>query len=556
MAREVLGQLRLDLGRPPVSEGLAFTWIVDFPLFEGLDDDGRPIPAHHAFTVPHPDDVDRLESDPLSVRSRSYDLVLNGWELGSGSVRIHRPDMQQRIFSLLGIEPEDAQQALRLPARRVPLRRAAPRRVRGRHRPPRRDPRRRGEHPRGHRVPEDAVRRRPPHQRPHRRSTTPNSATSASDSSRRPRSNPANCTISWRVNAPCVLDRAITCCERWSGGRERANLMVSQATRSVAAHGMQSSTSRSMNIASRQWSLVTRQQLHRSRTSRPAGSRRSCGRECASAGAAAACTRRSDRSRAWQQDAHGCVFSASATVPSPRTAAAARLVGATSTARRAAVEVTVESDRRSADDVASTARRSCPTRTSRRAPASRARASNARSATARRCSRRSSSVACSTTDCAAATRRSTRLRRCAARLDSGPGRRLGVIKELLAERDASFDPGGSASELHVLQVIREAGLPDAGPAAPGPGRRTRPTCSTSRGPSSGCFAEYYGLAVHSGASAVAYDSERLTALVGAGLASARLHRRHAGPRRSSETWQTRCSKHTIRLARLSGRMSA
>ena len=67
------------------------------------------MPAHHAFTAPHPDDVDRLESDPLSVRSRSYDLVLNGWELGSGSVRIHRPDMQQRIFSLLGIEPEEAQ---------------------------------------------------------------------------------------------------------------------------------------------------------------------------------------------------------------------------------------------------------------------------------------------------------------------------------------------------------------------------------------------------------------------------------------------------------------
>jgi aspartyl-tRNA synthetase len=109
MAREVLGQLRLDLGRPPVSQGLQFTWIVDFPLFEGLDDDGRPIPAHHAFTAPHPDDADRLESDPLAVRSQSYDLVLNGWELGSGSVRIHQPVMQQRIFSLLGIEPEDAQ---------------------------------------------------------------------------------------------------------------------------------------------------------------------------------------------------------------------------------------------------------------------------------------------------------------------------------------------------------------------------------------------------------------------------------------------------------------
>ena len=107
--REVMGQLRLDLGRPPVSEGLAFLWIVDFPLFEGLTEEGRPIPAHHAFTAPHPDDIDRLESAPLEVRSRSYDLVLNGWELGSGSVRIYRSDVQNRIFALLGIGPEEAQ---------------------------------------------------------------------------------------------------------------------------------------------------------------------------------------------------------------------------------------------------------------------------------------------------------------------------------------------------------------------------------------------------------------------------------------------------------------
>ncbi len=110
MVRTVLGQLRLDLGRPPLSEGLRFLWVVDFPLFEPeLGEDGRPSPAHHPFTMPHPDDLPRLESDPLSVRSQSYDLVLNGWELGSGSVRIHRPDIQQRVFSLLGIDPEEAQ---------------------------------------------------------------------------------------------------------------------------------------------------------------------------------------------------------------------------------------------------------------------------------------------------------------------------------------------------------------------------------------------------------------------------------------------------------------
>ncbi|HUS60548.1 MAG TPA: aspartate--tRNA ligase [Acidimicrobiales bacterium] len=107
---EVLGHLRLDLGRPPVNDGgMRFVWVVDFPLFEGVTDAGKPISAHHPFTMPHPDDLDRLESDPLSVRSQAYDLVLNGWELGSGSVRIHRQDVQQRIFSLLGIEPTEAQ---------------------------------------------------------------------------------------------------------------------------------------------------------------------------------------------------------------------------------------------------------------------------------------------------------------------------------------------------------------------------------------------------------------------------------------------------------------
>jgi aspartyl-tRNA synthetase len=114
MANHVLGILRLDLGRPPVSEGgLNLLWVVDFPLFEALDDAGKPIPAHHPFTMPHPEDVELLESatgeDLLQVRSQAYDLVLNGWELGSGSVRIHRPAVQQRIFSLLGIDGAEAQ---------------------------------------------------------------------------------------------------------------------------------------------------------------------------------------------------------------------------------------------------------------------------------------------------------------------------------------------------------------------------------------------------------------------------------------------------------------
>jgi aspartyl-tRNA synthetase len=110
VVNHALGMLRLELGRPPVSEGgLRFVWVTDFPLFEGLDADGRLLPAHHPFTMPHPDDLELLDSDPLAVRSQAYDLVLNGWELGSGSVRIHRPDVQQRIFDLLGIAPETAQ---------------------------------------------------------------------------------------------------------------------------------------------------------------------------------------------------------------------------------------------------------------------------------------------------------------------------------------------------------------------------------------------------------------------------------------------------------------
>ncbi|MES4793457.1 MAG: aspartate--tRNA ligase [Chloroflexota bacterium] len=111
VVNRVLGALRLELGRPPVNRGgFFFLWVVDFPLFEGIDEQTlRPVPAHHPFTMPHPEDLDRLETDPLSVRSRAYDLVCNGWELGSGSVRIHRADLQQRIFSLLGIGPEEAQ---------------------------------------------------------------------------------------------------------------------------------------------------------------------------------------------------------------------------------------------------------------------------------------------------------------------------------------------------------------------------------------------------------------------------------------------------------------
>ena len=107
---EVLGQLRNDLGRPPVHQGpYRYVWVVEFPLFVGVDkESGRPKPGHHPFCRPHPDDLDKFETDPLSVRAMAYDLVLNGWELGSGSIRIHEPEMQRKVFTALGISDEEA----------------------------------------------------------------------------------------------------------------------------------------------------------------------------------------------------------------------------------------------------------------------------------------------------------------------------------------------------------------------------------------------------------------------------------------------------------------
>ncbi len=107
---EVLGELRNRVARPPVSQGpYEYLWVTDFPLFVGVDAaTGRPKPGHHAFCHPHLEDIDKLESDPMSVRAWAYDLVLNGWELGSGSIRIHDPELQRRVFAMLGIDDDEA----------------------------------------------------------------------------------------------------------------------------------------------------------------------------------------------------------------------------------------------------------------------------------------------------------------------------------------------------------------------------------------------------------------------------------------------------------------
>jgi aspartyl-tRNA synthetase len=93
-----------------VHEGpFAYVWVTEFPVFVGVDPvSGTPRPGHHPFCHPHPDDIGLFDTDPLKVRALAYDLVLNGWELGSGSIRIHEPELQRRVFNLLGISDEEA----------------------------------------------------------------------------------------------------------------------------------------------------------------------------------------------------------------------------------------------------------------------------------------------------------------------------------------------------------------------------------------------------------------------------------------------------------------
>ncbi|NLF38591.1 aspartate--tRNA ligase [bacterium] len=98
---------RLGLAKPGT---YAFAWITDFPLFSFDKEENRWVSEHHPFTAPHEEDLAFLESDPGRVRSSSYDLVVNGIELASGSVRIHRRDVQERVFKILRLTPEETQE--------------------------------------------------------------------------------------------------------------------------------------------------------------------------------------------------------------------------------------------------------------------------------------------------------------------------------------------------------------------------------------------------------------------------------------------------------------
>ncbi len=107
-----LGYVRLKCGdrfELRDSNVFAFCWVTDFPLFEWSKEEQRLNASHHPFTSPKMEDVDKLDSEPENVRARAYDLAVNGNEVGGGSIRIHDPKLQAKIFELLGISPEDAQ---------------------------------------------------------------------------------------------------------------------------------------------------------------------------------------------------------------------------------------------------------------------------------------------------------------------------------------------------------------------------------------------------------------------------------------------------------------
>jgi aspartyl-tRNA synthetase len=111
IVNQVLAELRLELARRlnlVDNETFDFLWITDFPLVEFDTDRNRHSAVHHPFTAPFEEHLDLLESDPGKVKSRAYDLVLNGNEIGGGSIRIHSPEIQERVLKVLGIDKQEA----------------------------------------------------------------------------------------------------------------------------------------------------------------------------------------------------------------------------------------------------------------------------------------------------------------------------------------------------------------------------------------------------------------------------------------------------------------
>jgi aspartyl-tRNA synthetase len=109
---ETLGQLRVELGgRLGLRDDdvLAFAWVIDWPLFAWNEEEKRWDPNHHLFTAPMRGDVPMLDTNPGAVRGQQYDLVCNDYEIGGGSIRIHEREIQEKVFELIGLDPEDAQ---------------------------------------------------------------------------------------------------------------------------------------------------------------------------------------------------------------------------------------------------------------------------------------------------------------------------------------------------------------------------------------------------------------------------------------------------------------
>ncbi len=110
LAYAVAGKMRVEVGgRCGLRDAsrFAFAWVTGFPYLEIDEATGKPVPAHHAFTAPAPGQWDLIDADPMKMRAQHYDMVLNGYELGSGSIRIHEADRQRKIFAMLGLTPEE-----------------------------------------------------------------------------------------------------------------------------------------------------------------------------------------------------------------------------------------------------------------------------------------------------------------------------------------------------------------------------------------------------------------------------------------------------------------
>ncbi len=110
---QALGNLRLEMGRRMGlidEDKLSFLWVLDFPMFEYDEEDKRYVAMHHPFTSPQDQDIQYLDSDPARIRAKAYDMVLNGTEIGGGSIRIYKRDIQEKVFTAIGLTPEEAKQ--------------------------------------------------------------------------------------------------------------------------------------------------------------------------------------------------------------------------------------------------------------------------------------------------------------------------------------------------------------------------------------------------------------------------------------------------------------